>query len=73
MEKILHHQLKYLRLPDFKCNNIRTSDLEFCSCNGFGIILSNIDTIVWQVQSQLALSNFDPLDVIKFSKQYVLD
>lgn len=50
-----------------------TSDREFCSCSGFGIILSNIDTIVWQVQSQFTLSNFDPLDVIKFSKQYVLD
>lgn len=55
----------------YKCTH--TSDAELCSNNGFGIILSNIDTIVWQVQSQLTLSNFEPLDVIKFSKQYVLD
>lgn len=62
--------IKYFFITN-KC--MHTSDIEFCSNNGFGIILSNIDTIVWQVQSQLTLSNFEPLDVIKFSKQYVLD
>lgn len=62
--------IKYLFIIN-KCTH--TSDIELCSNNGLGIILSNIDTIVWQVQSQLTLSNFEPLDVIKFSKQYVLD